>query len=285
MEAETQGKVKVTYFPAGQLVSDKDGLEKIGSGVADMGMINPEYYQGQLPLIGVGGLPFLFTNAKHGTKVMAETRDFFTPELETNKIKLLWAFTPPPYVPILGKKPIHKLEDWKGLRLRSVGSTQAEGVKALGAVPVVIFAGEMYAALQRGTIDGLVFPVSAASSFKLQEIAQNVTFYGVNTIPLLLCMNLEKWNSLSKEIQDKIMLASKTAMEKTGILYDNWETETLAKWEKVGIKIYNPPASELSLWKKATEAVWNSWISENEKMGLPAKKLAEEVKSRAEKSR
>lgn len=283
IEAETQGKVKVKYFPAGQLLADKDALEKIGSGVADIGMINPAFYP-QLSIIGVAGLPFLFKDATHGTKVLQELRHLFDPELNANKIKLLWAFTPPSYKPILTiEKSIKTLKDWEGLRLRSAGSTQAAALHALGSVPVVIPVNEMYVALQRGTVEGMVFPISAAGSFKVDELAKNVTYQGVNTIAIILGMNLKKWNSLPKEIQDKIMITSKRASEKTGSLYDNWETETLTKWKKIGINFYDPPASELSLWREATEPLWNSWLSKNEKKGLPAKKIAEEVKSRAEK--
>ena len=285
IEAETQGRVKAKYFPAGQLLADKDAVEKIGSGVADIGMINPAFYP-QLSLIGVAGLPFLYESATHGTRALHEWRHLFDPELNASKVKLLWAFTPPSYKPILAiDKTIKTVDDWKGLRLRSAGSTQAAALRALKSVPVVIPVNEMYVGLQRGTVEGMVFPISAAGSFKVDELAKNVTYHGVNTIAIILGMNLKKWNSLPKEIQDKLMITSKRASERTGARYDKWEAETLDKWKKIGIKFYHPPASELARWRKATEPVWNNWISENEKKGHPAKKIAEEVKSHAEKTR
>jgi len=273
------------YFPAGQLLADKDALEKIGSGVADIGMINPAFYP-QLSVIGVAGLPFLFDSSTHGTRVLHELRDLFDPELNASKTKLLWMFTPPSYKPILTvKKSVKTLEDWEGLRLRSAGSTQAAALHALKSVPVVIPVNEMYIGLQRGTVEGLVFPISAAGSFKVDELAHNVTYQGLNTIAIILGMNLKKWNSLPKEIQDKLMITSKRASEKTGSLYDKWEADTKVKWKKLGIEFYDPPASELARWRKATEPLWDKWISENEKKGKPAKKIAEQVKSYAEKYR
>jgi TRAP-type C4-dicarboxylate transport system substrate-binding protein len=96
-------------------------------------------------------------------------------------------------------------------------------------------------------------------------------------------MNLDAWKSLPKDIQDKLMSVSAAAGERAGRVYDDAEAKAFVEWEKVGVQIYTPPSAEVALWKKAVDPVWNDWIKQNEAKGLPAKKVADEVRKRAEK--
>lgn len=283
IEARTKGRVKIRYFPADQMLSLKDALEKVSLRVCEMGDLNPEYYPARLPLVGGIGLPFLFSSSIQGTKVMNELLDFFRPEFEANNLKLLWGFTPPPYQVFTSTKPIYTLEDWKGLRLRSVGGTQAEGVKAMGGIPVVIHTGEYYTALQRGTIDGGVHPLSAASAFKLQEVSKYVVKVGLSTCGMSLIINLDTWRSLPQDIQNEILEANAVAAERAAFVYHEEETRAFDVWEKAGVKIFTPPEAEFVKWRKKVEPVWSKWISEQEAKRLPAKKITEEMINRARK--
>src|SRR4030042_3399559 len=193
IDTETGGRVKVAYFPAGQLATDKEGLEKVAKGIADMAPVVSEYYPAELPLSQVHAMPFLFTSSNQGGKVVNKMKDYFNSEFEANNLKIMWGFTPPPYPPLMSKKPIQKLEDWKGVRVKAAGTIQAEILKTLGGIPVVIFAGEMYSSLQRGTVDGIIIPMSAATSFKMQEVVNHVTNIGINTMSITLSMNLDQW--------------------------------------------------------------------------------------------
>lgn len=93
-------------------------------------------------------------------------------------------------------------DDLKGLLIRS-GATHFGSLEAIGAVPVSTPMMEIYTAMERGTIDGFVFPPCGWTQFGWQE----VTKYWIgpqvvrsqNSCPLI---NLDKWNSLTKEEQN-----------------------------------------------------------------------------------
>jgi len=93
-------------------------------------------------------------------------------------------------------------EDLKGLKIRC-GATHFGSVEAVGAVPVSTTMMEIYTAMERGIVDGFVFPPAGWTEFGWQE----VTKYWVgpqivrmqNSCPLI---NLDVWNSLTKQEQD-----------------------------------------------------------------------------------
>ena len=150
--------------------------------------------------------------------------------------------------------------------------------EALGAIPVGVASGDVYTSLSRGSIDGLALPLSAASAFKLQEVAKYVTNVGLSTVGIVLCMNLDAWKNLPEDIQGAIQAASKVASEKTGRIYDEEELKAFSAWQKAGIIVYTPPIDEIVRWREATAGVWDQWIKDKEAKGLPAKKLTAEMK-------
>jgi len=274
IETETEGKVRVTYFPAGQLANDKDAFEKVGKGITDMAPIICELYPAELPLSQVNSMPFLFKSSVHGGKVINITKDYFKPEFENNKLKIMWGFVPPPYPPLMSKKPILKMADWKGVRVKTSGINQADTIKLLGGTPVVIIAGEMYTSLQRGTVDGIIIPMSAATSFKMDEVIKHVTEIGMNSMSTYLSMYIDKWNSLPKEIQEKIMLTNKIAAERTGNLYDEAEKKAIEEWKIKGISFHSLTIEEQNQWIKKTSPVWDAWMEKCKEKGLNAAEVA-----------
>ena len=283
METSTGGKLKITYYGGMQLLTLWDALTKIGSGIVEMGNIGPTFYPGQFPLITVNDLPMAYSSASQGTTVLNELigLGLFDQEFEAKNLKLLWALTAPPFVPILGKKQIQTLDDWKGLRFRSIGGAQKMALKTFGAVPVAVSGGDIFTTLQRGTIDGATMPLSAAGGFKLNEITKHVTNIGLVTVAIALTMNLDTWNSLPKEIQSAIIKVSAVAAKKSGSLYDQKEAKAFAAWKKAGISIYTPPRAEVVRWEKALAPIWDNWVTKNEAKGLAAKKIMEQMKKLA----
>jgi len=284
METRTGGRLKIKYYPGRQLLSIKEAREKIRVGICEIGIMNPTYYPEQFPLIAVNSLPFTYTSSKQGTRVMNELTGFFNKQFEASNLRLLWGYTPPPYQAILAEKQIRTLKDWKGLRFRSAGAGQKMALRALGATPVLVAPPEVYTSLQRGTIDGAILYLGTArKSLKLHEIVKHVTVANLTTIGMTLCMNLDTWKSLPKDIQGHVMASSAVASEKASDMFVKSEKKEFPTWKKLGIKFYTPSSAEAARWKEAVRPLWDKFINENEAKGLPAKKLVEELKELAKK--
>ena len=71
-------------------------------------------------------------------------------------------------------KPVHTLEEVKGLKIRATGTSQLI-VRAFGAAPVAMSQGEAYDALAKGIVDGTLVPMEALEGFKQAEVLKYTT--------------------------------------------------------------------------------------------------------------
>ena len=76
--------------------------------------------------------------------------------------------------------------------------------RALGANPTPMAFSELFTALQQGTVDGQENPLGIIDGNRFQEVQSNVSLTQHVYTPYLVFMNLDKFNSLSKEQQDII---------------------------------------------------------------------------------
>lgn len=101
------------------------------------------------------------------------------------------------------KKPVNKLADLKGLKMRSF-FLYDRFQKALGITPVIIAVNEIYTALERGVVDGFCFPQAGPRIMGLTKSAKYVISHPFYTNDLTLLMNMETWNKIPKAAQKKI---------------------------------------------------------------------------------
>ena len=170
---ESKGRLDVTYYPAGMLAGSFEKYEKVRAGVTDMVNIHIVAHPGALPLVQLSTLPFLFRDGIEATWVLNQMNDVWGPRLTEKNLKLLFMIGDPNFQIFLKDKKVTKIEDLKGLRLRC-GGIADEALKIYGAVPVKLKHTDMYLAMQRGVVDGIVFPVGAAKSFKLEEVSKYI---------------------------------------------------------------------------------------------------------------
>jgi len=102
------------------------------------------------------------------------------------------------------KKPIHKVADFKGLSLSGMGIFDDIG-PALGMVPVAMEMGEQYTAMERGVIDVCRGGLDSVMAFKFFEVAKYIVNPGFGTAPASMFMNLGKWKSMPKDLQDYLL--------------------------------------------------------------------------------
>jgi len=282
IESSTVGNIKVKYFPGGTLLNANTGLDKLSSGIADLASISGLLFPGQLPSFQVGSLPFLFSSATQATKSLNDMIPaYFDKECENNNIKVLSVFAPP-ILQFLSTKPIKNADDLKGLRIRSHGSSD-DMLKLLKAIPVGMPPGELYTSLQRGILDGVLFPLSASKAFKLQEICKNVTVADLYTSSVLLAMNLDTWNSLPKDIQEKIQKTALKAASEAATAYDKDEAGSFDLFKNAGATIYKLPDNEKARWKQMMAPVADNWVNENKAKGLPAREMVDKLIELSEK--
>jgi len=199
VEKRTGGKVAIKTFPGGTLLGAKNMMDGVIAGQADIGCLCMAYQPGRFLVTNATALPVGFSNATVASLALWDLYKKYKPEAFA-KVKALTMFTCAP-ANIYAKKPVKNLEALKGLELRASGGV-AQALKALGATPVGMPQSETPEALQKGIVQGAASSLETLMDFKYAEICKYVTIFNGPVYPFAVVMNMDKWNSLPKDVQD-----------------------------------------------------------------------------------
>ncbi len=198
---------------------------------------------------------------------------------EYKGIKLLGVFTHGPGQMFNTKRPITKVEDLAGLKIRSGGGISEEMARALGASAFVKPAPESYELLSSGVADGTFFPLESINSFKLGSVIKYATLFpgGFYGSAFGFFMNEDRWNKLSKEDQDAIASISGEAIARlAGKSWDNADRAAYEEMKKVGIQITEASPELIKGVQERAKVIEQKWVQSATAKGIDgAKVLAE----------
>ena len=269
VEERTNGEVKISYYAGNTLVKAAQIYDGVVTGRTDIGMSCLLYTRGRFPLMDVINLPFGNPNGRFATAIFNEVYDKFKPgELSDTKVMFLHAHGPG--LIHTQKKAIRTMDALKGLKLRSPGSV-AGMLKALGATPVSMPMPEVYQALQRGVVEGAVFPEETNKGWKMGEvidytIACYPTAYSVG---FFVVMNKDKWNSLSDSAKKAVSETNREWAVKHGEAWDVSDYEGVRFTLNMGNSIIGISGDEAERWKKAVQPVFDEYVKKAEKRKVP----------------
>ena len=278
VEEKSRGRLKITIYPGSTLGKATDHYDLVKDGIADMGFTTPGYTPGRFPLITATELPMLFKSSRGGSlAVMSIFDKYFKNEFKD--VKVLWFWVHPPGHFHLAKKPVKVLEDLAGLKIRAATPMLTTMVKTLGAIPVSIPAPDTYTALERGTVDGTIFPWEAISSFKIAEVLKHHVASGLYVAPLFTFMNQKKYDSLPPDLRKVIDdLSGSWGAEFNGKVWDQNEFVGIEAIKKAGGTIYTLPAEERQRWAAKLKPVEEEWLKSMEAKGLPGRQLLNDLR-------
>ncbi len=203
----SNGEIDIKVFPSDQLGNQRQLVEGAQLGTVDMVLTSDSQLSSFIDVFGALNLPFLFRDVDHVAKAMdGEVGDYFAKEAEKKGIVILGYWENGFRHVSNSKRPINKLEDLKGLKLRTPNSqVTLASFRALGALPTPMSFGEIYSALQLGTVDGQENPIAHILTQKWYEVQKyfSLTSHQHNVEPL--CMSKVIFDGLKPEYQ-KILL-------------------------------------------------------------------------------
>ncbi len=253
----SKGQVKVQVFPAGQLFAAKDFAKALPAGGVDMVQSLMSLWSGLAPANNFTEMPLFFDGWPHAWRVFdSEVGEILRKGMEKVNVKVLF-WMQDGKAGFATKFPLKTLEDFKGKRIRVPNELGSYTVKALGGAPAFMGGGEVYMALQRGTVDGGISSITSFCDRKYYEVTKYVTepnfLFG-----LYACMiNLNMWNGLSADAQKVLVAAGKETQEWGRKEVQKVDGEALEELKKKGMEIYDLPKAEKELWRKALEPVYD----------------------------
>jgi TRAP-type transport system periplasmic protein len=268
VEKRTKGRVKINFYPAGTLMPAPQTYDGVVKGIADIGWSIMSYTRGKFPLTEVVDLPLGYKSGYAATKMINEYFAKFKPK-EFDETKVLYLHAHGPGL-LVTNKPVSKLEDLRGLKIRSTGLS-AKIAQALGGAPVGLPIAETYDALMKGVADGCLIPVEGLQQWKLADVTKYVTLnYGsAYTTGFFCVINKNKWSALPPDIQKIIEAVNNEWLEKTGRLWDDIDVEGKAYAEKKGIKFIPLSREEDGRWADKMKPIIEDYTKTMKGKNLP----------------
>ena len=255
----TDGKFVLQPFAAGEIVPGLQVLDAVSNGTVECGHTYTGYYIGKNPsFIFDGSLPFGLTPRQHyawmlygdGRKLVDEVYDSF------NVVGLTAGNTGGQMFGWF-RKELKTPADFVGLKIRTAGFGGKVFAK-LGAVPQQIAGGEIYPAMERGTLDACEW-VSAYDDEKLgfNKVAKYYYTPGVMEVEAnnVLMVNKAAWASLPPRYQAILKYAGFYAMTDMLASYDAKNAPAIARLVASGTQLSVLPEDVIRALRVATESV------------------------------
>lgn len=229
---ELAGKLKINYIGGPEVMPGLQQVEAVRKGVLDIAFNPTAYYQNIFP---EGGAFILSKYSPTEERKPNGFYDFMVKRHEQINCRYIGRMLWTPFY-LWPKKEVSTLDDLKGVKMRT-SALYDRFMKSLGIVPVTIPAGDTYTALERGTVEGFGWPNMGPRQrgwLEVVKCAIDLPFYGSNNITAV--MNLDKWNSLPKDVQDQVVAV--TARFEP-IMYNHFVEAVEKEWaelDKIGIK-------------------------------------------------
>lgn len=243
VEEKTEGKVTVELFSDGKLGHDKDLVEGMKLGTIQAGMIGVEPLTNIAPKLKATNLPYIFADRETAYKVLdGEVGQEMVENLPSEQgVRILGYFENGFRNVTNSRNEILTPEDLKGLKIRTPDSPVSLAIfNALGANPTPMSFGELYTALEQGTVDGQENPLALIHSSKLYEVQEYVSLTGHIYSPMVLAISEKTYQDLGEELQKLVQEAADEAKEYERTVSEEQESELISALEAEGVKISEP---------------------------------------------
>ena len=273
MEKKTNGRWRIKLHYGGVLAPSKEQLDGIRAGMFEAAGICCAYTPGKVPLHTVHELPLIAPD---------ENIDIFQMVVELwkhpalRKELLKWNAVPLlasslSQLHLMGNKPIRKVEDLDGARIRVTG-LQAKVLEEFGAVPTLVPAPEVYGALSRGTIDLVGFRwTHGYGAFKTYEISKYVsTPVSLGTMSCFYIANKDAWDALPEEFKQYHMEWYDKSPKVWAAEYKKADDKWIPIFKK-HLEFIDFPASERNKIVARAEEFYEEWVKAREEQGLPGR--------------
>jgi TRAP-type transport system periplasmic protein len=287
---DSNNRLNCQIFPAMQLGGSPPQLyDQAKDGVADVVWTVAGYSANRFVRSQVFELPFMMTNAGATSRA---AWDFVQKHAmdEYKDVKLLAVHVHGPGVLFTKNKPITKIEDLRGMKMRGPTATVTKMLANMGATPVGMPVPQVPEALSKGVIDGAVIPYEVAPGLKVNELTKfaSETPKGspaLYTTFFVVPMNRARYDSLPADL--KAVIDKNSGRELSAFLGSTQEGNDVpsrkAFVETPGYTITQIPAAEVDRWKKATDNLDDEWVADMNKRGFNGKAMLEDARALVQK--
>jgi TRAP-type C4-dicarboxylate transport system substrate-binding protein len=287
IEAESDGRIKIEHFPSMQLGGKpSDLVDQVTDGVVDIIWTLPGYTPGRFPRTEVFELPFMVKDAEAASRAYWDLAEAEMMQTDFRDLHLLGAWVHGPGV-IHSARPVEKLEDMVGLKLRAPSRVTTRLLEALGSTAVGMPVPAVPEQLSKGVIDGALLPWEVSASLRIGELVKNHTEFpdrGIYVATFILAMNKDAYDRLSPDLKAVIDAASGADFSAdAGRLQQGEDVPSRKTAEDMGNAIIVLAPEEAARWEAAAAPVTEAWIAEMDAQGIDGRALYDTAREAIQK--
>ena len=246
LNANSNGTIEATAFfdtALGDATSMVQGLQQ---GTVDIGVSGTSYFTGLVPEITVFELPFLFSSVDEArVAIEGPAKDAIFEKLSGVGLVGLSIWENGFRELTNNVRPVTTPDDMQGIKMRVLpNEIQVATWEAMGALPATIDAGELYTALQQGTVDAQDNPLHEIVARRFYEVQPYITMTDAVYTPFLMAMSQMSWDKLSESQQALVMEAAALAKEEELRLTDEAQANALQEVLDYGCEVVEDPDKE-----------------------------------------
>lgn len=253
----TKGELQLQVYHSAQLGSDEKMLQSVQAGTQEFYVGTLASFATRVKEVQIWDMPFAYSNSQeiyalYDTPLAQQIFD----KMEPIGVKgLCWTAMGFRNVSN-NKRPITKLEDISGLKLRVMTNPIAiETWKTLGANPVPMAFAEVFTALETKTIDGQENPLQHMYANKMQEVQKYISLTNHVYTAVGLVASKKFWDGLDSETQKAVMKAATEAGLYQRKLLDEGDKDVIKKFEDAGVKVNAVSPEELARIRERVKPV------------------------------
>ena len=256
VEEYSNGTIKITHFPDNQLGNDEQSFAMAQTGECDIAVGSTSSVATTYNDLYLYDIPYMFLNKQEVYEVgfNGEAGKAILDGFSGYGLKGL-AFWENGFRNVTtNNKDIAAVTDLNGLKIRTMANEiHLEAWKAMGANPTPMAFGELFTAMQQGTVDGQENPLGIITGNKFEEIEKFCTLTEHVYTPYYVVTNLEKWNSLTAEQQDALTRAMEETTQRQYELSQKYEDEAVGVMEAAGCQVRTLTDEEKLSFKEAAD--------------------------------
>jgi tripartite ATP-independent transporter DctP family solute receptor len=260
VKAKTNGRIDIQVAHSAQLGDDAAMVTAIRTGALDITANSQGAVAAAVPEYAAYGMPFMFSTPAQAFKVLDGPLGKELADKSAEKGMVVLGYWDNGIRHMTNsKRPINKVEDMKGLKMRTPpDAVLVDIMQALSADPQQIKFAELYVALQQGVVDGQENPLVNIHASKLYEVQKHLalTSHMFQMTPLLI--SKRTWDRLS-EADRKVM--QEAATEATALqrkLSQEADDKLLADLKSKGVQV---TTVDKAAFAKATSKVDEKWLA------------------------
>lgn len=260
IENSTAKQISLQVFPAAQLGGEVEMVEQVRAGTIDIAIVTSGALSNFVEEVAFLDMPFLFEDLEHAREIlMGEVGDKLKAKAEEQGIKILTFFDYGIANISNSKHDIYKLEDVKGLKIRTLeNEIFMDTFRALGADPVPIPYPELYTSIQQGVVDGTDPLNVTMTGGKIYEVNKHLSKVGISYRAGVIVMNLEEYNNLANDLKskfDSMVVDSENYYHDT--IYPEYEESAEKLMVDNGVKIIEAEEIDMESFKEAVQPVYD----------------------------